>query len=308
MSDLRNVAFLGLGAMGLPMAENLLRAGFALTVWNRTPSRADGIVERGARRAASPADAAAGADVVLLCVPSSGDVRSLLERPDGIFAGARTGTTIVDCSTIDPNASREFHEAATARGLRFLEAPLSGGTVGAKNATLTLMVGGDGAVLERVRPVLSAVGRNLFHLGGPGAGQTTKLCNQMIFAAQMVAVAEAYTLLADGGIDPVLATDVFRASTADCVAVRGRVPVSGVQPEAPASNGWQPGFATEWMAKDLALVEALARTTMRPVFQAAVNHQLMRLTMRAGYRGLDVSAVGEVLLRLGPDGESERSA
>lgn len=301
MTDTPHVAFLGLGAMGHPMAQNLLGAGFALTVWNRTAARADDLVALGARRAERPCDAAYAAEVVFLCLPSSDDVRSLLERPDGIFTGARPGTTVVDCSTIDPNASREFHRAAAERGLRFLEAPLSGGTVGAKNATLTLMIGGDAEALERVRPVLSAVGRNLFHLGGPGAGQTTKLCNQMIFAAQMVAVAEAYTLLADAAIDPALATDVFCASTADCVAVRGRVPVAGVQPGAPASNGWEPGFATEWMAKDLALAEGLARATTRPVLQASLNHQLMRLTMRAGYRRLDLSALGKVLVEFGTE-------
>ncbi len=284
--------------MGLPMAKNIARAGIPLTVWNRTASVADGVVELGAVAATSPRDAAAAADVTLLCLPASAEVGDVLTRPDGVLAGAARGSIVVDCSTIDPESSRRFARMCAEHGVDFLEAPLSGGTIGATNGTLTLMIGGDAAVVERARPVLQAVGKNLFHVGGPGAGQTVKLCNQMIFAAQMVAVAEAYTLLGDAGIDPKLATDIFTVSTADCNAVRGRVPVAGVQPSAPASNDWKPGFATEWMAKDLHLVEELARGLNRFVPQAALNHQMMRLTMEAGHAKRDLSIVGEVLKNL----------
>ena len=289
------VAFVGLGAMGLPMAQNIARAGFPLTVWNRTAATARPVAELGAAVAASPKEAAEAADVTLLCLPSSPEVGEILERADGVLAGAARGSIVVDCSTIDPQASRGFAARCAERGVDFLEAPLSGGTIGATNGTLTLMIGGDAAVLERARPVLQAVGKNLFHVGGAGAGQTVKLCNQMIFAAQMVAVAEAYTLLGDSGIDPKLATEIFSVSTADCTAVRGRVPVAGVQPNAPASNDWKPGFATEWMAKDLHLVEELARSLTRFVPQAALNHQMMRLTMEAGHAKRDLSIVGDVL-------------
>jgi L-serine 3-dehydrogenase (NAD+) len=293
-SSLR-VAFVGLGAMGLPMAKNLARAGFPLTVWNRTAATAASVVELGASAADTPANAAAAADVTLLCLPSSPEVHDILTRPDGVLAGAARGSIVIDCSTIDPQASRGFSALCAEHGVDFLEAPLSGGTIGATNGTLTLMIGGDAAVLERARPALQAVGKNLFHVGGPGAGQTVKLCNQMIFAAQVVAVSEAYTLLGDAGIDAALATEIFSVSTADCTAVRGRVPVAGVQPNAPASNNWKPGFATEWMAKDLHLVEELARSLTRFVPQAALNHQLMRLTMEAGYAKQDLSVLGEVL-------------
>lgn len=292
------VAFIGLGAMGLPMAKNIARAGFALTVWNRTAAVAQGVAELGATVASSPRDAAAAADVILLCLPTGLEVGDVLERSDGVLAGAARGSIVVDCSTIDPQASRGFAARCAQSVVDFLEAPLSGGTIGATNGTLTLMIGGDAAVLERARPVLQAVGKNLFHVGGPGAGQTVKLCNQMIFAAQMVAVAEAYTLLGDTGIDPKLATEIFMVSTADCVAVRGRVPVPGVQPGAPPSNDWTPGFATEWMAKDLHLVEELARSLTRFVPQAALNHQMMRLTMEAGHAKRDLSIVGDVLDKL----------
>jgi 3-hydroxyisobutyrate dehydrogenase len=293
MSD--RVAFLGLGAMGEPMAKNLLRAGYPLRVWNRTAAKAEALRGEGALPCATPADAAREADIIVLCVPSSPDVRDLLTRPDGVLAGARARSVVIDCSTIAPRASIEHAELCAQRGVAMLEAPLSGGTVGAKAGTLTLMLGGDAAVLERVRPVLQAVGKNIFHLGGAGAGQTVKLCNNLIFAAQIVAVGEAYALLGAAGLDAAAATRVFEVSTADCTAVRQRVPVAGVQPAAPASNGWAPGFATEWMAKDLHLTLEEAKALGVTCFQVALDHQLLRTAMQRGYAKLDLSVVGKMI-------------
>ena len=291
-----DVAFLGLGAMGAPMSHNLLRAGFPLTVWNRTLSKADALGGAGAAVVSTPKEAAAAADVILICVPTQVEVRDLLLRPDGVLAGLRPGAAIVDCSTIDPNAAIEHHALCRARGVDILEAPLSGGTVGAEAGTLTLMVGGDEQVLDRVRPVLDAVGKNIFYMGAPGTGQLTKLCNNLITAAQMVAVAEAYTLLAAGGIDPKKATDVFLVSTANCTAVAQRCPVPGVQPNAPSSNGWKPGFATEWMAKDLNLAQDYARSVGAPVLQVALDYQIHRMAIQEGYAKLDLSTIGKMLL------------
>ena len=293
MSD--RVAFLGLGAMGEPMARNLLRARGELRVWNRTAAKAEALRGLGATPCATPAEAAGGADIVMLCVPSSPEVYDLLTRPDGVLAGARPGTIVVDCSTIAPSASIQHERLCAERGVAMLEAPLSGGTVGAKAGTLTLMVGGDAAVLERVRPVLEAVGKNIFHLGGAGAGQTVKLCNNLIFAAQMVGVAEAYAILVRAGLDAAKATDVFLVSTADCTAVRQRVPVAGVQANAPASNGWAPGFATEWMAKDLHLAQEEAKALGVPCLQVSLDHQLLRIAMQMGYAKLDLSVVGKLI-------------
>ncbi len=290
------VAFIGLGAMGYPMAANISKAGFALTVWNRTAAKAQQLAASSkAAVANTPAEAAAVADVILICVPTGTEVRQVLAGPNGILAGVKRGAAVVDCSSIDPRDALEFHALCTKAGVDFLDAPLSGGTAGASAGTLTLMIGGDAQVIERVKPVLLAVGKNLFHMGGPSTGQTTKVCNQMIFGAQMVAVAEAYAFLLDAGIDAKLATDVFMVSTADCTAVRQRVPIPGVQPNAPASNDWKPGFATAWMAKDLHLAEELGRATSRPVLQAALNHQMMRIAMQAGYAEKDISALGKVL-------------
>jgi 3-hydroxyisobutyrate dehydrogenase len=289
------VAFLGLGAMGLPMAEHVLAAGFPLTVWNRSAGKAAALVAAGATLAASPREAAAAADVVLLCLPTQDEVRDILTRADGVLSGLARGKTLVDTSTIDPTASQQLIALCAEHGIDMIEAPLSGGTVGAKNGTLTMMIGGSAAVLERARPVLESMAKNIFHIGGPGMGQTLKLCNQMIAGAQTIALAEAYALLHAAGVDAKLATDVFAVSTANCVAIQQRVPVPGVLPNAPASNGWQPGFATEWMAKDLFLSQQFARSLDVPVAQNAANLQCFEQSIQAGYRKLDQSVFGKVL-------------
>jgi 3-hydroxyisobutyrate dehydrogenase len=292
----QRVAFLGLGAMGLPMAEHILAAGFPLTVWNRSSAKAAGLVAGGATLAASPREAAQAADVVLTCLPTQDEVRDVLTRADGLLAGFARGATFVDTSTIDPAASQQLIAQCAAHGVDMLEAPLSGGTIGAKAGTLTMMIGGESAVLERVRPVLESMAKNIFHVGGPGMGQTLKLCNQMIAGAQTIALAEAYALLHAAGVDAKLATDVFAVSTANCVAIQQRVPVPGIQPNGPASNEWRAGFATEWMAKDLFLAQQFARALDLPVAQTAANLQCFEQSMQAGYRKLDQSVFGKVLI------------
>jgi 3-hydroxyisobutyrate dehydrogenase len=290
------VAFLGLGAMGLPMAEHILAAGFPLTVWNRTPGKADTLLAAGATAAATPREAVADAHVVLTCLPTQDEVRDVLLREDGMLAGFVRGATFVDTSTIDPTASQQLIAQCAEQGIDMIEAPLSGGTIGAKSGALTMMIGGSATVLERVRPVLESMAKNIFHVGGPGMGQTLKLCNQMIAGAQTIALAEAYALLHAAGVDAKLATDVFAVSTANCVAIQQRVPVPGIQPNGPASNEWRAGFATEWMAKDLFLAQQFARALDLPVAQTAANLQCFEQSMQAGYRKLDQSVFGKVLI------------
>jgi 3-hydroxyisobutyrate dehydrogenase len=281
--------------MGAPMARNLLAANVPLTVWNRSAARAQELAEHGARVAATPKEAAAQADVVLACLPTQEEVRDVLTRPDGILAGLAKGATFIDCSTIDPNASVALHAICGEHGVAMLEAPLSGGTVGATAGTLTMMIGGDAAVLEKVRPILATMAKNIFHTGGPGSGQTIKLCNNLVAGAQTVALAEAYSILHAAGVDAKLATDVFSVSSANCVAVQQRVPVPGINPSHPASNGWKPGFATEWMAKDLRLVQQFAGKLNVPLLQTAVNYQLLQESIQAGYAKLDQSIVGKLM-------------
>ena len=290
------VAFLGLGAMGLPMSRNLLRAGVPLTVWNRTRTRADELAAAGARVAATPAEAVRDADVAFACLPTQIEVREILTRPDGILAGLRRGATFVDCSTIDPSASIELHALCRNHGVAMLEAPLSGGTVGAEAGTLTMMIGGEAELLERVRPILATMAKNIFYVGAPGSGQALKLCNNLIAGAQTIALAEAYAILHAAQIDPKLATDVFAVSAANCVAIQQRVPVPGVGANHPASNGWKPGFAAQWMAKDLFLVQQYARALSVPVAQTAVAYQLFAEALQAGYGALDQSVTGKLMI------------
>jgi 3-hydroxyisobutyrate dehydrogenase len=289
------VAFLGLGAMGGPMCENILAAGFPLTVWNRSPGKAAHLLAKGAVLAVTPRAAAENADVILTCLPMQDEVRDILIRADGLLAGLTPEKTFVDTSTIDPVASQQLIALCAERGVAMIEAPLSGGTRGAQSGTLTMMIGGEAAALERVRPVLASMAKNIFHVGGPGMGQTVKLCNQMIAGAQTIALAEAYAVLHAAGVDAKLATDIFSVSTANCVAIQQRVPVPGVQEAGPASNGWRPGFATEWMAKDLFLLQKFAYALDVPVAQTAANLQCFEQSIQAGYRKLDQSVFGKVL-------------
>ena len=183
------VGFVGLGAMGLPMTRNLLAAGHEVTVASRSRPPIDAAVSLGAIDAGTVADLATAGEVIILCVPNSPEV---VEVVDALLPALGPGTIVVDCSTIDPDVERAQHEKVAATGARYIDGPLSGGTVGAEKGTLTVMVGGDTATLDDTRPALDAVAGLIVHVGGPGMGQVVKLCNNLIYAAQMVATAEAY--------------------------------------------------------------------------------------------------------------------
>ncbi|CAN5618558.1 NAD(P)-dependent oxidoreductase [soil metagenome] len=198
---MERVAFLGLGTMGAAMAANLARAGFAVTAWNRSPGRAPALAELGVETAATPAEAAAQAEIVVICVSDTPDVEAVMFAPDGVAAGARAGTLIIDCSTIAPSASWDFAARLRERDLAMIDAPVSGGSEGAGNATLTIFVGGDERDVERARPVLSAMGRTITHVGPIGAGQAVKAVNQVILAGTYLGVAEGIILAIKAGLD-----------------------------------------------------------------------------------------------------------
>ena len=208
------------------------------------------------------------------------------------------GKTVVDCSTIDPEVERAQHARVGATGARYLDAPLSGGTAGAHKGALTLMVGGDADVLADTEPALEPFSGLIVHVGGPGMGQVVKLCNNLIYAAQMTATAEATAMAVKSGVDMGKLYEVLTHATGDCVAVRTRLPVPGVIPESPASNGWQPGFMTDLMAKDIDLALAYAARTGVPVPTTAAARQLLTAASSAGYGREDFSAVAKVVLAL----------
>jgi len=288
------IGFVGLGAMGLPMTRNLLGAGHEVTVASRSRPPVDVAVSLGATDAGTLADVAATSEVVILCVPNSPEVVDVI---DALVPSLGPGTVVVDCSTIDPDVERAQHEKVTATGARYLDAPLSGGTVGAEKGTLTVMVGGDAATLTDVLPALDAVAALVVHVGGPGMGQVVKLCNNLIYAAQMVATAEATALAVRSGVDMAKLLEVLLHSTGDCTAVRTRLPVPGVVPDSPASNGWKPGFMTDLMAKDLDLALAYAARAGVPLATTATARQVLTAASTAGYGREDFSALAKVVLR-----------
>ena len=289
------IGFIGLGAMGLPMAGHLVAAGHDVTVSSRGRGPIDAAVAKGAVDGGSPRGVAEASEVIILCVPNSPEV---VEVVDDMLPVLAAGKTVIDCSTIDPEAERAQHARVAETGARYLDAPLSGGTAGAHNGTLTLMVGGDADTLADMEPALDPFSGLVVHVGGPGMGQVVKLCNQVIYAAQMTATAEATAMAVRSGVDMEKLLLVLTHATGDCVAVRTRLPVPGVIPESPASNGWQPGFMTDLMAKDLDLAMAYAVRCGVPVPTTASARQLLTAASAAGYGREDFSALAKVVLAL----------
>ncbi len=289
------IGFIGLGAMGLPMTGHLLKAGHEVAVASRSRGPIDAAVALGAHDAGGPRQVAEASEVIFLCVPNSPEVSEVV---DAMLASLGSGQTVVDCSTIDPAAELIQHGRVAATGARYLDAPLSGGTAGARNGVLTLMVGGDAETLENVTPVLHAFAALVVHVGGPGMGQVVKLCNNLIYAAQMTATAEATALAVKSGVDMHKLYEVITHATGDCVAVRTRLPVPGVVPESPASHNWEPGFMTDLMAKDLDLALAYAATAGVPLATTATARQMLTAAQSAGYGRQDFSAVAKVVLAL----------
>ena len=290
------VGFIGLGAMGLPMTRHLVEAGHDVTVASRSRGPIERAVELGAREGDGPAGVVRDSDVTILCVPNSPEVVDVM---DAALPSLGKRKIVVDTSTIDPDVERAQHERAGAAGAGYLEAPVSGGTVGADKGTLTLMVGGAGTVLEAARPALEPFAGLIVHVGGPGMGQVVKLCNNLIYAAQMLATAEATTMAAKAGVDLGKLHEVLIHSTGDCTAVRTRIPFEGVLADSPASNDWAPGFMTDLMAKDLDLAVAYASKAGTPLFTSGVVRQLLSAASEAGYGREDFSALGKVVRQLG---------
>jgi len=277
------------------MTRNLVAAGHQVTVASRSRPPIDEAVSFGATDGGTLVDVARSSEVLILCVPNSPEVVQVM---DAVLPALGPGTIVVDCSTIDPDVERAQHARVTDTGARYLDAPVSGGTVGAKKGTLTLMVGGDAATLDDARPALEPMAGLIVHVGGPGMGQVVKLCNNLIYAAQMLATAEATALAVRSGVDMAKLLEVLEHSTGDCVAVRTRLPVPGVIPDSPASNGWQPGFMTDLMAKDLDLAIGYAAQQRTPLFTSGVVRQLLGAASEAGYGREDFSSLAKVVFAL----------
>jgi 3-hydroxyisobutyrate dehydrogenase len=287
-----NVAFIGLGIMGAPMAMNLLRAGFSLRVYNRTREKARDLVTAGASQYDSPAEAARDADVIVTMVTDTPDVRAVVFGDDGALATARRGALIVDMSTIRPDATRRFAAQAAERGVAWLDAPVSGGDVGAKNATLTIMVGGDPADFERARPLFDTLGKRVTLLGPVGSGQAVKACNQILCAVNLLGVCEALALAESQDIDREKLLSSLGAGAGGSWALENLGPKL-VQAD------FAPGFMIDLLLKDLGIVADCGRGESLPLPAAALAEQLFRAASALGHGRLGTQAVALAYRALG---------
>jgi 2-hydroxy-3-oxopropionate reductase len=287
------VGFIGLGLMGRPMAANLLKAGFSLVVHSRSAAPVDALVAAGARRAASPREVAAGATRILTMLPDSADVERVLESEDGVFAALQPGSILVDTSSIKPAVARRLADSARARGATMLDAPVSGGEIGAVNGTLSIMVGGDAAAFAAVKPLLDAIGNpeRVVRIGESGAGQVCKLCNQMVLGGTIAAVGEAFALARKAGVDPSRVREALLGGFAQSRVLE-------VHGERMLTGNYTPGFRTELFAKDLRNVSAALAENNAPAPVSAVVQQLVNALVAQGRGANDYAELGKLIAEL----------
>ncbi|MGY4646833.1 2-hydroxy-3-oxopropionate reductase [Mycobacterium sp. URHB0021] len=279
-----NIAFIGLGIMGSPMAVHLVRAGHQVAGYNRSPEKAAPLVDAGGRAAESIADAVRDADVVCLMVPDSPDVSDVLAGEGGVFDNAKPGTLVIDFSSIRPDVTTELAEQAATMGLRLVDAPVSGGEAGAVNAALSIMVGGEADDFEAAKPYLDVVGKTVVHVGPSGAGQTVKAANQLIVAANIEALAEAVVFLEAYGVDTTAALEVLGGGLAGSK-------VLDQKKQNMLDRSFEPGFRIALHNKDLGIVTAAAREAGVVVPMGAIVAQLMASALANGDGGLDHSGL-----------------
>ncbi len=286
------IGFIGLGNMGAPMAANLLKAGHVVTGYDLSPAPLEALSKAGGKIAASAADAARGASVIITMLPAGEHVRDVYLHQGGLIeVTAAERPLLIDCSTIDVDSARTVTAAAETAGLAMLDAPVSGGTAGAQNGTLTFMVGGTEEAFARGKPVLEAMGKNIFHAGGPGAGQAVKICNNMMLAINMVGVSEGFLLAEKLGLDWGKLHQICATATANSWALSNYCPAPGPVPAAPSNRDYAPGFAAALMVKDVKLSQAAAETTGSPTPLAAKALSFYQQVVDGGDGGKDFSVV-----------------
>jgi len=285
------VGYIGLGLMGKSIARNILKAGFPLVVHNRSRSAVDELVAEGAIAASSPAVVTAQSDIVFTNLPDSPDVEKVVLGERGIIEAAHDGLIVIDNSTIKPASARMIAGKLAMKGIYFLDAPVSGGDIGAKNGTLTIMVGGDASALEKVMPVLQAMGKTITHVGDAGAGQVAKAANQIMVAAQMVAMGELLVFSKKAGVDPRKVVEAIKAGAAQCWTL-------DVKPPRLFDGNRNPGFKAHMQLKDMKIVLDTAEEYDVPLFGATENTKLFQQMIEMGMGELDNSAVVGVIEKL----------
>lgn len=286
------IGFIGLGIMGKPMAGHLVKAGYAVAVWNRTAAKAADLVKAGARQETSPKDVAAQSDITIVMVADTPDVRQVVLGPNGVIEGARRGSVVVDMSTISPVATREIATALAARGVEMLDAPVSGGEKGAVEAALSIMVGGKPEVFERVLPVFQRMGKNIVHIGGTGAGQVTKACNQLVLSLTILGVAEAIHLARKAGVDPAKVRQALLGGFAQSRVLE-------LHGQRMLDQNYEPGFRTRLYHKDMGIVTETGRALGMPLLGAGLAAQLYQVAMNEGLGEKDYSVLAKVVGELG---------
>jgi 2-hydroxy-3-oxopropionate reductase len=288
---MQTIGYIGLGIMGKSIARNIHKAGYPLVVYNRSRASIDELVAEGAKAASTPQEVATQVDVVFTCVPDSPDVEKVVLGPHGIIEGAHPGLIWIDNSSIKPTTTRELSLRLAEKGVASLDAPVSGGDIGARQATLTIMVGGPAEALQQVYPILQAMGKTIVHLGDSGTGQIAKSANQIMVAAQMVGMAELLIFAQKAGADPRKVVEAIKGGAAQCWTL-------DVKPPRLFAGNRQPGFKARQMYKDMNIVLETASQVGVPLPSAAVHAQLFNAMLQLGMGDLDNSAVLGIIEKL----------
>lgn len=285
------VGFVGVGNMGGPMAVNLVNAQHAVQVYDLVPELAAKVGDAGAEVKASAAEAAHDVDVLISMLPASQHVENLYLGGDGLLASLPKSTLVIDCSTISPETARRVNEAAVEQGINMIDAPVSGGVGGAQAGTLTFIVGGTKEAFDAAEPVLSAMGKNLFHAGDAGAGQVAKICNNMLLSVLMIGTAEALQLGVDSGLDPAVLSEIMRKSSGGNWSLEVYNPYPGVMENVPSSNNYDGGFLVDLMIKDLGLAMETAQAEGAATPMGSLARNLYLNLRKQGYGRKDFSSI-----------------
>jgi len=294
--QIKNIAVIGTGNMGAPMATNLAQAGFKVSVFDLVESKMQAIAKHGITVCENHQQAIQDADIVWTMLPTGVEVADVVHNQ--IFKHCNTKTLLVDSSTIDLNDSKAIHQAASSNGFKMLDAPVSGGTVGAHNGALSFMVGGDAESLTLAQSALDAMGKTVVHCGEGGMGQAAKMCNNLMLGIQMISVAEGFRLAQEVGLKEQTLFDVARTSSGDCFALRTFCPIPNLVETAPSTNGFKPGFSSELMLKDLNLALSAAKAANIKLSFGDNAAEQYRTLVEAGDAGMDFSSVIKLINKI----------
>ena len=298
---MKKFGFIGLGNMGKPMATNLVKTGYPLTVYDLKPQPVKELVAAGAKAANSPREVAEKSDIVITIVTSSPQVEQVMFGPDGVLSGLKSGTIIIDMSTIDPVITRKVAAAAAEKGIEMLDAPVSGAPPKAADGTLSIMVGGKKEVFEQCKDILQVMGEKITHVGGVGMGEVVKLANNLVAAISGIGVCEGFLFGTKLGADPKTLFEVISASAGNCWFLQTRVPYPNVIPDSPANRDFAPGFTADLMAKDLGLILSAAEATKIPLLAGSLTRQLVEAARASVLGQKDWSVVSKVVQQLAGD-------